>query len=378
MKLIVKTFHGLEDVLASELKNLMATNVQALNRAVSCDGGIDLLYRINHLSRTALRVLKPIHSFKARNERQLYARTMEYDWSSILNLKKTFAIDSVVYSELLKHSKFAALKVKDAIADQFRKKTGKRPDVETAAPDIRIHLHIAGDIVTISLDSSGNSLHKRGYREVGHAAPLNESLAAGMLKLSAWNKITPLIDPMCGSGTFLMEAAMIACQIPPGLLRTKYCFMNWPDFDDNLWKEIIEKSKEQVKALDFEIRGSDISPKAMDTAFRTIAPFDWAEKISLKRASFFKLEKEFENGMIIMNPPYGERLKSDDITALYKKIGDTLKFNFSGFEAWILSSNATAIKSIGLRPSQKTTLYNGSLECKFQQFSLYKGSKKNF
>jgi len=377
MKLIVKTFHGLENVLAKELKSIGAKDIEILIRAVSCNGDKELLYKSNLLLRTALRVLQPIHTFTAHNDRHLYKKTGAIDWSTYLQLDQTFAIDSVAFSDRFRHSKYVALRVKDAIADQFREKTGKRPSVDTENPDVRINVHVAQTDFSISLDSSGDSLHKRGYREKGMQAPLNETLAAGMLMLAEWNKNIPLIDPMCGSGTIPIEAAMIACNIPPGINRKMYGFMNWGDYDAALWKKIYDESISQIKKETVNITGKDIDSRVVDIAKAACKKMDIQQQLSFSNCTFTDLLPQTESGILIMNPPYGERMGADKVNALYKMIGDHLKQSFSGFDAWILSSNTEALKHVGLRASKKNILFNGPLECKFQRFSLYKGSLKS-
>jgi len=376
MKFIVKTFHGLEGVLAKELESLGAKNIQALKRAVSFKGSKELLYKANLHLRTALRIIRPVYTFSAQNEDELYRKVTDFDWSAYLKLDQTFAIDSVVFSDSFRHSKYVVLKTKDAIVDQFRRKMGKRPSIDTDTPDVRFNVHVSHNDFTISLDSSGDSLHKRGYRNIGHKAPLNEVLAAGMLILTGWIKDVPLIDPMCGSGTILMEAAMIARNMPPGINRKRYGFMQWSDYDPTLWDRIYNEAKSQIVRPRVSIMGSDISSEAIDISKVASINLNLNADIILRKSSFKDLHPISKTGMLIMNPPYGERMEQDDIFAFYKSIGDHLKKNFTGFDAWILSSNKEALKHIGLRPSKKHTLFNGPLECKFQKFSLYQGSLK--
>jgi len=376
VRLVAKTFHGLEQVLANELKALGVSDIQPLKRAVSFEGGQELMYKCNMHLRTALRILKPIYSFEAETEQQLYDKMFSFDWSEYFKIDQTFAIDSVVFSDHFTHSKYVALKAKDAIADCFRKKYSRRPSVDVDNPDCRINIHTYKKQFTISLDSSGFSLHKRGYREEIHLAPLNEVLAAGMLLISDWNPETTLYDPMCGSGTNLMEAAMIACKIPPGIKRNKYGFMGWADYDQKLWNGIVEEAKANIVKPRISIYGSDISQKSIDITKMASLNLGVNQQIKLERCSFKEVQPKSESGLLIMNPPYGERMERNDITAFYNMIGDSLKGNWAGHNAWIISSNKDALKYIGLRPSHKHTLYNGPLECKFQCFSMYQGSKK--
>lgn len=375
MKLIAKTFHGLEEVLAEELVGLRATNVEPIRRAVAFEGDLSVLYQANLKCRTALRILKPIFSFEATHEKQLYKGIYEHDWEQYLAVDKTFSIDTAVQSDHFNHSKYVAYKVKDAIADQFMAKQNKRPDVDVIDPDLKINVHINKDTVSVSLDSTGESLHRRGYRDQAHIAPINEALAAGMILLSGWDPKTTFVDPMCGSGTLLLEAAMIACNIPPAINRKHFTFMNWSNFDSKLWNKI--KADSEVKSFpDYKIYGSDIMRNNMEEIEQVFSKIDFVQEVRLKRKPFEQLEAPSSEGVIMMNPPYGERIQLDDAIEMYKMIGDQLKTNFTGYEAWVISSNLQAIKRVGLKPSKKIVLFNGALECKFVNFSLYKGTKK--
>jgi len=376
MKILAKTFHGLEDVLSNELIELGAQSVVPIKRAVSFEGDQELLYKANLHLRTALRILAPISEFYANSIEELYSEVKSISWSDYIDINQTFAIDSVVFSEKFTHSQFVALKVKDAIVDQFKERIGKRPSVDPKTADIRINVHIAHNKVSISMDSSGDSLHKRGYRRKGHLAPLNEVLAAGLLLLTEWTPTTPLIDPMCGSGTFLMEAAMMAYNMPPGIKRKQYGFMNWKDYDQQLWDNVLEESKNNMITPEVNIKGGDISGQSIDLSRMAYLDFNLGKAIKLERVSFNRHLPSSERGMLILNPPYGERILTKDLFELYESIGNQLKKSYSGFDAWIFSSNKEAMKKIGLRPSKKLTLFNGALDCKFQKFSMYSGSRK--
>lgn len=373
--LIAKTFFGLEDVLTDELVLLGASDILKHNRAVSFRGDMKLLYKANYYLRTALRILKPILKCKVSTNKALYRKVNQINWENYFGLDDTFAIDTVVTSEYFKHSKFVALKTKDAIADRFRSKYKKRPSVDVENPTMRIHVHIFKDQCTISLDSSGDSLHKRGYRIAKTAAPLNEALAAGMILLSGWDKRSTFVDPMCGSGTIPIEAAMIALNIPPAYLRKSFGFQKWKDFDSNLWKQIINDVKTRDN-LDFQIIASDKSFQAIEAANENVKHAKLSQYIKIQTKLMENLEPNSDSGIVISNPPYGERLKENDILDLYKSIGDSLKNNFSGFDAWILSSSKSAMKNVGLKTSKRLTLFNGALECKYHKYSLYKGSRK--
>ena len=373
---IAKTFYGLEEILATELKDLGAEDIQILRRAVSFYGDLSLLYRANLHLRTALRILMPFYQFTANNEEQLYKEFMKFDWSSVMQIDQSFAIDQAVFSKHFRHSKYVALKAKDAIVDQFRKKYHKRPSVNTEEPDILLNLHVKENEFSISLDSSGDSLHKRGYRPKNAKAPLNEVLSAGMILITGWDKQTPLIDPMCGSGTNLMEAALIAQKIPPALFRKRFGFMNWGNFDQKLWEKIYSQAKNQIEENKAILIGGDINAGALRTAKESARNFSLEQSIKFIKTPFEEYIPSYTHGLLVINPPYGERMKETDINRLYKSIGDHLKKNFPGFEAWILSPNKEALKNIGLKPAKKMTLYNGSLECKYQKFELYQGSRK--
>lgn len=377
--LVVKTFKGLEDVLLSELEELGATDIKKGNRMVEFIGDKTMMYKANFHLRTALRVLKSIAEFEVTNENELYKSIQTVDWSEYFDLRNTFAVDSVVNSKEFSHSKYVALKVKDAIVDQFREKYEKRPYVDTEDPDVRISIHISNTSCTVSLDSSGESLHKRGYRTKTNKAPLNEVLAAGMILMSGWDKKSSFIDPMCGSGTLLIEAAMIANNIPPGIYRQKFGFETWKDFDNELLEQIYEEESEENNS-DVKIIGADISEIAIRMAKENISNASLKRKIELHIKpieNFDPIKVKGENGILITNPPYDERIKKNEINNFYKVLGDIFKNRFKGFETWLISNNFDAIKNIGLKPSKKQTLFNGALECKFLNYSIYEGSKKD-
>ena len=375
---IVKTLFGLEDVLERELIDLGFEQVVRLNRACSFVTDKKGLYKANLALRTGLKILKPLFSFEAFSEHELYNGIKKFDWDQLIDLKQTFAVQSVVNSEFFNHSKYVALKTKDAIVDKIREKKGLRPNVDTENPDVLLHINVSMQKVSISIDSSGEPLYKRGYRSNTVAAPINEVLAAGMIGLSGWDAKTPFYDGMCGSGTFLIEAALKAANVAPNFNRKNFGFSYWPDFDKNLLNEV----KAELKAAEQNqipyIAGSDLSNMAVAISQENIENAGFLGKVFVERRPFnrFKPREEDKEGTLILNPPYGERLESDDIIALYKSIGDQLKQNFSGFQAWIISSDLEAIKFIGLRPERKIQLYNGPLECKFYKFSLYSGTKK--
>jgi len=378
-EMTAKTLFGLEDVLVEELRRIDAKDIVKLNRAVSFKGNKKTMYRANLELRTALRIYKPIHKFRVRNENELYKRTREFDWEGFLNKNTTIAIDSTVNSTNFNHENYVALKVKDAIVDKIRAKFGARPNVDTDNPDYRLHVHISREDCTLSLDSSGNSLHKRGYRISQIHAPMNEVLAAGLIMLSGWDAQSNFVDPMCGSGTLIMEAATFAYNIAPNFLIKHFGFMNWADMDIELWNEIKEEANNRERDFGYKIFGLDESPKAIKITKENIknSGLDW--KVLIKLRKFEKIREddiEGNSGVVIINPPYGERLREDDIINLYSKIGDSLKQVFTGFNAWVISSNKEAMKHIGLKASRRLTLFNGSLECKFHKFEIYEGTRK--
>lgn len=376
MLYLAKTLAGLEEVLAHELAALGAQDITPLKRAVQFSGDQKLLYRANYELRTAIRIIQPIATFRARNEMELYRQVYDINWPSILQLQDTFAIDAATNSEIFRHSKYASLKMKDAIADRFRNQTGRRPDVDPQNPVKRLNLHIYQEQCTVSLDSSGDSLHKRGYRAEALEAPINEVLAAGIILLTGWQADRHFIDPMCGSGTLLLEAAMIARQVPPQMKRRTFGFMRWADFDAGLWMQVKREAKARIKPFEHQLWGSDNDLRAIALTRSNAAEAGLEQYLSLQAAEFEQIQPPAPPGIVVMNPPYDERLQVDDVTQLYKSIGDKLKSSFSGYEAWIISANADAVKHIGLKASKKYTLFNGPLECKLLRFDMYEGSKK--
>ncbi len=371
-----KTMLGLENVLAKELADCGASDIKAGHRIVTFSGTKETLYKANYLCRTALRILCPILDFKITTQKQLYKKAFSIPWEKFFTVDQTFATFATVNNSLFTHSKYASLLLKDAIADRFRKKFYKRPFVNPQFPDVSIDLHISNNHVTISLDSSGKSLHKRGYKKATGVAPLNEVMAAGMILLSGWDKKTDFYDPMCGSGTIIIEAAMIAQNIPAGFFREMYGFKNWKDFDPALWKKVVQDASDQFRELECGIFGSDESNRMVKVAIENAKQAHLNRDVSIKRRDFFKLQPDSEKGMLITNPPYDQRIDSDDIDQFYKNIGDALKNNFQGFTAWILSGNLSAIKKIGLKSEKRIIMYNGPIESRFSKYELYAGSKR--
>ena len=376
-ELIAKTFMGLEPVLAKELTQLGANDIQIGRRMVSFTGDKELMYRANFQLHTAIRVLKPIKHFKAKSADDVYDEIKKIDWTDYLGTDKTFAVDAVVFSEEFRHSKFVSYKVKDAIVDQFREKTGKRPNISVANPDVRLNIHIAEDRCTLSLDSSGESLHRRGYRQESVEAPLNEVLAAGMILMSGWQGDTDFIDPMCGSGTLLIEAALIARNMAPGLFRKEYAFEKWPDFDADLFDEIYNDDS-QEREFNHHIYGYDIDIKAVNTARLNAKAAGLSADITVEQQDFKDFTQPQAKSIMITNPPYGERISTPDLLGTYRMIGERLKHEFKGNDAWILSYREECFEQIGLKPSIKIPLYNGSLECEFRRYQMFDGKLKDF
>ena len=373
--MLAKTMYGLEEILADELKNLGAQNIKIQNRAVSFKGDTGFMYKANLNLRTCLRILKPIQTFQAHNEKELYKNILKIDWEKYLTTESTFATHATTNSEVFNHSKYASLLVKDGIADYFRNKYDKRPNVDPENPDLTINLHINKHTCTVSLDSSGESLHKRGYKLGTIIAPMNEVLASGLILLSGWNKQDNFHDPMCGSGTLLIEAAMIAYNIPANIFRNKFGFESWKDFDSELFEKI--KNVSLDKEVDFKgtITGGDNFQKAIRISRKNIENALMFENIKVKNEDFFETSIK-ENSFVIFNPPYGERIELG-INEFYEKVGDSLKNNYKNCTVWIISSDLENMKMIGLKPTKKINLMNANLKCSFREFKIYVGSKKS-
>lgn len=376
-ELIAKTFQGLEEVLAKELTQLGANNVEIGRRMVSFTGNKEMMYRANFALRTAIRILKPIRRFKAKNADEVYSQVKEIAWEDYLTTDKSFAVDAVVFSDEFRHSKFVAYRVKDAIVDYFRDKTGQRPSVRISNPDLSLNIHIAQDTCTLSLDSSGESLHRRGYRQEAVEAPLNEVLAAGMILLTGWQGECDLIDPMCGSGTIPIEAALIARNIAPGVFRKEYAFEKWNDFDQELFDSVYNDDS-QEREFNHKIYGYDINRHANEIATHNVKAAGLSKDIILQVRPFEEFQQPKEKAIMITNPPYGERISADDLLGLYKTIGERLKHAFSGNVAWILSYREECFDQIGLKASEKIPLFNGALACEFRKYQLFSGSFKDY
>ena len=376
-ELIAKTFMGLEPVLAQELTQLGANNVQIGRRVVSFTGNKELMYRANFQLHTAIRILKPIAEFKAKSAEDMYAEVKKIDWSKYILKGKTFSVDSVVYSEEFKNSRFVTYKVKDAIVDQFRERTGERPNISVSNPDVRLNIHIADDKATLSLDSSGESLHRRGYRQESVEAPLNEVLAAGMILMTGWKGETDFIDPMCGSGTLLIEAALIARNISPGVFRKGFAFEKWPDFDREMF-DMIYNDDSGEREFNHHIYGYDSDMKAVNTARKNVMAAGLSKNITVDCRDFKEFTQPAEKSILVTNPPYGERISTQNLLGTYRMIGERLKHQFKDNDAWILSYREECFREIGLKPSIKIPVYNGSLECEFRRYQLFDGKMNDF
>lgn len=374
--MLAKTLFGFEPLLAKELRNLGAGNVEEGVRNVSFEGDTGFMYKANLCLRTALKIYKPLRTFKVYNEKDLYKAVYDINWSSIFGPDQTFAVDTNMNTEIFNNSMFVSLKAKDAIVDKFRRVERERPNVSTQDPDVRIHIHIHDNTCTVSLDSSGNSLHQRGYRISTNIAPINEVLAAGLLLKSGWDGLTDFLDPMCGSGTFLIEAAMIACNIPANINRESYAFMNWKDYDAELHQKIVDASLNKVREFRHRIFGYDKAPSAVRKTQENVENANLSEYITVERKDFFRTEKPVDTKLhMVFNPPYGERLPIE-VDEFYAKIGDTLKQEYPGTDVWMITSNLEALKYVGLRPSRKIKAFNGKLEARLVYYEMYEGSKK--
>jgi putative N6-adenine-specific DNA methylase len=375
---IAKTISGMEEVLEQELISFGAAETRRLTRAVEFKGDKELLYRINYCCFTVLRVLVPVSEFVIIEQEDLYNHLLKMPWEEWIDPTGTLAVDAVISNSVFTNSLFVAQRSKDAIADRLRGIHGSRPSVDLDNPSLRISIHIRSSTCTVSLDSSGNTLHKRGYRKRAGDAPVSEVLAAGLLRLAGWDPSVPLYDPMCGSGTILIEAALMATQTPAGIFRSDFGFMKWKDFDGELWEKVKTDANEKILHATVQIRGADSSLRAIDGAKMNLRYSKTEEIITLDKAGFHQAKPPYETGMIITNPPYDERLKLDDSVAFYRSMGDTLKHLYGGYRAWIISADLEAMKFIGLKPIKKFKIFNGPLECRFMGYDLFRGTMKDY
>ena len=376
--MIAKTLFGFEEILEKELLKLGAQDIKKGIRSVSFTGDLGFLYKANLGLRTAIKILVPIKSFKVSNERDLYNNVYQIEWEKYLDVNGTLAVNSTVHSESFSNSQFVSLKVKDAIVDRYRDNLGDRPSIDLKFPDLKINVHIDRNNCNISLDSSGESLHKRGYKLATNLAPINEVLAAGLIMMSGWDGQSNFMDPMCGSGTILIEAAMIACNIPPNLMRKEFAFEKWKNWDVNLFETIEESLLKKAREFHFKIFGFDKSPSAVTKAKKNAENAHLDEYISVRHEDFFKTQKPSGGKLhMLFNPPYGERINKEmDIDGFYKEIGDALKQNYANTDAWLVTSNMEALKNVGLRPSRRIKVFNAKLESKLVKYEMYEGSKR--
>ncbi|MDD3405817.1 MAG: RNA methyltransferase [Sphingobacteriia bacterium] len=376
-QLLAKTFKGLEEVLAKELIEIGANNVQIERRAVSFTGDLAMMYKSNLCCRTATRILMPLKTFKAKTADEVYEMAKDIEWDTIMETNQTFQIDATVFSNDFRNSQFVTYRVKDAIVDYFNEKLGKRPSVRLTNPDFYINVHISQTDCTILLDSSGESLHKRGYRSSQTEAPISEVLAAGMLEMAEWNGQCDFVDPMCGSGTFLIEAALKALNIPPCIYRQSFAFEKWKNFDKDLYDSIYNDDSME-RPLNFKIKGYDISARAIEIAQENIKSAGLSKYITVEQRSITDWEVQTEKCLIVTNPPYGERLLNANLYELYAQLGETLKHKFPSSTAWVISSHIECMQNMGLRPSKKIKLLNGALNCEFWKLELFSGKRNDF
>lgn len=371
------TFFGLEEVLEKELQFLGAKNITPFKRGVAFTGDLGFLYKCNLCLRTALKILVPIANFKADNEHSFYDEIKKLEWENLMNCNDTLMVEAVANSDFFTHSLYLSQKTKDGIVDRFKElNDGKRPDVDLLTPTLKIYVHVFKDEVNISIDSSGEPLYKRGYRSDINVAPMKEVLAAGLVKLTGWSAHQILIDGMCGSATIAIEAALIANNIPPGYFRNDFGFMRWHNFDEKLYDTVFEASINKIKNGEPHIIANELSEITLEKAGKNIVNAKVDDVITLNHQSFFDFMPPKKPGVVILNPPYGERMSNMEIKDLYKQIGNKLKKDFGGYTAWIITSSEEGFKSIGLRPSRRIHVFNGALECRFLKFELYDGSKK--
>lgn len=375
LTITIKTFFGLEEVLKSELEEMGYKNIEILNRAVQLSGSWEDVYRLNYHIRCGISVLVEVKQFKIRKEEDLYNECLKIKWDEIFTGDKTFAVKGAIFSDVFRHSQYPFLLVKDAVVDTFRKNTGDRPDVNVKKPQVLFDLYVNQNVCTISLNTSGAPLFQRGYREATGLAPLNEVVAAGLLRMSGWDRKSQLIDPFCGSGTILIEAALWACDLPPQIERHHFAFKNFKNFDSELWESIRDAVNTRVKELPCEIKGSDISDEMVLKARRNLRGLPIGRFIKIMQSDFKDVEGSDDGGFVVTNPPYGERM-GEEINEMYEELGSWMKHKMTGYTCWVLSSNMEAFKVVGLKPSKKVKVFNGDLECSFRQYEIYSGSKK--
>jgi len=375
-RIVSKTTFGFEHGVAKEFEQLGLTDIEIHNRAVSGVGTLKELYALNYCSRLSLRILVPILNCTVTSQQSLYDAVMSINWSNYISTNSKIAIDSSQNQSEFNNTMFISVKAKDAIVDQLRTASGDRPSVDIDNPDLRINIHIFKEQCTISLDSSGHSLHKRGYRNATVKAPLNEVLAAGLIFLSEWDCTVPFIDPMCGSGTIAIEACMLAKNIPAGYFTDGYSFFKWKNYDKQIWQDMVDEANAKIVDLKTKIVAMDVAKTSYEAAKENIEEAGLAEDIELIRMNFFDYANTFTEGILVINPPYGERLSIDDVQEFYAEMGDTFKQHYKGMSAFIITSNPDGYKSVGLKTSKKMIVFNGGVECRFFKYDMYDGTKK--
>ena len=378
IKITIKTIYGAEEVLKEELNELGYSELTVLNRAVQLMGTWKDVYFLNLHLRCAMSILVEIKQFRIRDEKDLYKQCMKIDWTSYFSGDKTFAVKGAVQSNLFSHTQFPFLLVKDAIVDTFRDKYGDRPDVNLKSPQLVFDLYIRDANCTLSINTSGLPLFHRGYRIDTGEAPINEVTAAVLVRMSGWYRKSTFVDPFCGSGTLLIEAALLAANIPSLIERQHFAFKNLLNYQPEIWNEIQEAANFRCKGFDFQILGSDIDSESMLRTKRNLRGLPIGRFVEVSTASFDEVKKPAENGVLICNPPYGERIgESKAVEEMYEALGDWFKNELKGFDCWVISSNQEALKRIGLKPDKKIKLYNGDLECSYRKFSIFDGFKKD-
>ncbi len=364
---------GLETLAAQELEQLGAHSVTPGFCGVAFEGDRPLLYRANLWARLPFRILVKLKTFPCQDAQDLYRGIQTLDWSQYLTPDFTLAVNATGKNQHLNHTHFTALQVKNAITDQQQQTVDDRSNVEIQNPDVRINVFIDQDFCTVSLDSSGNSLHRRGYRPAVGAAPLKESLAAALIQLSDWQPEQAFYDPLCGSGTLPLEASLKALNIAPGLFRDRFGFETWPDFDLSLWEQLLQKAQSsRIETLSASIGGSDRDAGVVEQAIANAQNCGVGDRVWFAEIDLADVSAPATSGVLFCNPPYGERLGQDsDLGAFYKLLGDILKQRFKGWTAFILSGNKELSQSIGLKSSQRIPVFNGSLPCQLLKYELY-------
>ncbi len=376
---IAKTFAGLEPVLSNELKELGAQDVQVLRRAVSFSGDLQMLYRVNIWCRTAISILKSVGSFGFDTKESFYEQVRQIPWNTMFLHDKTISVHATAHdSKVFNNTLFMAQLTKDAIVDLFIEKSGDRPNVDTAEAQVRITVNVSRDRAMVSLDSSGDPLFKRGYRKNAGPAPINEVLAAGLIRLMEWDMESDFLDPMCGSGTFSIEAAMMSARMAPGADRKAFGFSHWTGYDESLFREELERAKSLAQPVKAKIYASDLMGYMLDITRQNVMQAGLLGSIVIQKNDFFLYHPPGKEGWIILNPPYGHRIKHEDLQSMHKQIGDTLKQRFAGYRAAIISSDMTALKFTGLKPDRRTEVYNGPLKCSFNVYDLFAGKRSDF